>query len=218
MLKKTISLTLATALLAGLVAHAQDPDTPPVGADEALERLIEGNERYRSDEPRDVGTSATLREETAGDQRPFAIVIGCADSRTAPEIVFDQNLGDLFVVRTVANLVDDYALGSIEYAVEHLGARLIVVLGHERCGGVTTALAGGPVSGHVQALVRDIQPAVDASRGRAGDPVANAVYENASRIADKIRTEAELGELASQIRVVAAYYDLEAGTVEWSQQ
>src|SRR5688500_9168458 len=119
MLKKTISLMLATALLAGLVADAQDPETPAVGADEALERLIEGNERYRSDKPRDVGPGETLREETAEDQRPFAIVIGCADSRTAPEIVFDQSLGDLFVVRTVSNLVDDYALGTIEYGVEH---------------------------------------------------------------------------------------------------
>ena len=143
-------------------------------------------------------------------------MIACADSRTAPEIVFDQNIGDLFVVRTAGNLVDDYALGSIEYGVEHLGARLIVVLGHERCGAVTAALGSNSAPGHINALVRDIQPAVAASKGKEGDALANAIHENDAQVAAKIRKQAQLGELASQVRVIEGYYDLDTGRVEWT--
>ena len=143
--------------------------------------------------------------------------MGCADSRTAPEIIFDQNIGDLFVVRTAGNLVDDYALGTIEYGVEHLGARLIVVLGHERCGAVTAALAGGSAPGHINALVRDIQPAVAASKGKEGDALTNAIHENDAEVAAKIRKQAELGELASQVQIVEGYYDLDTGKVEWAK-
>jgi carbonic anhydrase len=143
-------------------------------------------------------------------------VIACADSRSAPEIIFDQTIGDLFVIRTAGNLVDDYALGSIEYAVDHLGTRLIVVLGHERCGAVTAAIASGSAPGHINSLVRDIQPAVAASKGKEGDALANAIHENDAAVAAKIRKQAQLGELASQVKVVEGYYDLDTGKVEWA--
>jgi carbonic anhydrase len=159
---------------------------------------------------------AARRRETAQTQHPFAIIVGCADSRTAPEIIFDQTIGDLFVIRTAGNLVDDYALGSIEYAVEHLGTRLIVVLGHERCGAVTAALSGGSAPGHINSFVRDIQPAVTASKGKDGDALKNAIHENDAEVAAKIRKQAELGELSSQVRVVEGYYDLDTGKVEWT--
>jgi carbonic anhydrase len=197
-------------------ALAADPATPSVPADEALSRLKAGNERFASSKVSAGKPVAARRAETAQSQHPFAIIIGCADSRTAPEIVFDQNIGDLFVVRTAGNLVDDYALGSIEYGVEHLGVRLIVVLGHERCGAVTAALAGPSAPGHVNSLVRDIQPAVAASKGKEGDGLANAIHENDAQVAAKIRKEAQLGEHASQVKVVEGYYDLDTGKVEWA--
>ena len=112
--------------------------------------------------------------------------------------------------------MDDYALGSIEYAVEHLGSRLIVVLGHERCGAVQAALAGGSAPGHIEALVQAIQPAVAASKGKPGDPLTNAVHENDADVAAKIRKQAELGDLASQVRIVEGYYNLDTGKVEWT--
>jgi carbonic anhydrase len=161
---------------------------------------------------------AARRAETAQSQHPFAIVVACADSRTAPEIVFDQSIGDLFVIRTAGNLVDDYALGSIEYGVEHLGTRLIVVLGHERCGAVTAALSGDSAPGHINSLVRDIQPAVVASKGRDGDALTNAIHENDAEVAAKIRKEAELGAHAPQVRVVEGYYNLDTGKVEWTSK
>jgi carbonic anhydrase len=209
-------LILMAALAMSSWAIAADPTTPSVAPDEAFNRLKAGNERFASSKVSAGKPVAERRAETAQSQHPFAIVVACADSRTAPEIVFDQNIGDLFVIRTAGNLVDDYALGSIEYAVEHLGTRLIVVLGHERCGAVTAALAGGSAPGHINSLVRDIQPAVAASKGKEGDALANAIHENDAEVAAKIRKQAELGELAAQVRIVEGYYDLDTGKVEWS--
>src|SRR5207247_447965 len=120
--------------------------------------------RFASSKISAVKPTAARRAETAKVQHPFAIVLGCADSRTSPEIIFDQNIGDIFVIRTAGNLVDDHALGSIEYAVEHLGTRLIVVLGHSRCGAVGAAVASEAAPGHVQSIVADIQPAVQAMK------------------------------------------------------
>jgi carbonic anhydrase len=199
-------------------AMAADPTTPSVGPDEALSRLKAGNERFAQSKVSTGKPVAARRAETAKDQHPFAIVVGCADSRTAPEIIFDQNIGDLFVIRTAGNLVDDYALGSIEYAVEHLGARLIVVLGHARCGAVKAALAGGSAPGHINSLVRDIQPAVAATKGKEGDALANAIHENDAQVAKRIRSQAHLGEFASQVRIVKGYYDLDTGKVEWTAE
>src|SRR5262249_22129784 len=136
-------------------------------------------------------------------------------SRTAPELVFDENIGDLFVIRTAGNLIDDHALGSIEYGVEHLGARLIVVLGHERCGAVQAAIASDHAPGHVDSLVHDIQPAVKAAKGKSADPWEATVIENARLVAAQIKAKAELGELAKEVKTVAAVYDLDTGKVDW---
>lgn len=213
---RNLILTAAIVLCGSGVAA--DPTAPSVGPDEALSRLKAGNERFAKSKVSTGKPVAARRAETAKGQHPFAIIVGCADSRVAPEIIFDQNIGDLFVIRTAGNLVDDYALGSIEYAVDHLGTRLIVVLGHSRCGAVTAALAGDSAPGHVNSLVRDIQPAVIAAKGKQGDAVANAIHENDAQVAKKIRSLAELGELASQVRVVEGYYDLDTGKVEWTAE
>src|SRR5215467_6511985 len=116
------------------VAFAADHPAGSVSADEALSKLKEGNARFVNSKVSAGKPTAARRAETAQGQHPFAIVLGCADSRTAPEIIFDQNIGDIFVDRNAGNLVDDHTLGTNEYGVEHLGVRLIVVLGHERCG------------------------------------------------------------------------------------
>jgi carbonic anhydrase len=208
-------ILLATIALNSL-AMAADPTTPSVPADEALNRLKAGNERFANAKVSAGKPVAARRAATARAQHPFAIIVACADARTSPEFIFDQGIGDLFVIRMAGNLVDDYALGSIEYAVEHLGSRLIVVLGHERCGAVTAALAGGSAPGHIEALMRAIQPAVAASKGMKGDPLTNAVHENDAAVATKIQKQAQLGELASQVRIVEGYYDLDTGKVEWT--
>lgn len=204
----------------GVMAFAFGADHPAasVSADAALAKLKEGNVRFVNAKVSESKPTAARRAETAQSQHPFAIILGCADSRTAPEIVFDQNIGDLFVVRTAGNLVDDHGLGSIEYAVEHLGARLIVVLGHKRCGAVVAALASDTAPGHVQSLVRDIQPAVQATKGKPGDATDLAIAENARLMATKIHSEANLGDLAKDVRIMSAIYDLDSGKVEFAKE
>ena len=216
-MKRTTYKLIVTAVLAlANSTFASDPATPAVSPDDALTRLKAGNERFANSKESSSKPVAARRAETAQAQHPFATIIACADSRTAPEIVFDQNIGDLFVIRTAGNLVDDYALGSIEYAVEHLGVQLVVVLGHERCGAVTAALASGSAPGHVNALVRDIQPAVAAAKEKEGDKLVNAIHENDAAVAAKIRKDAQFGDLAAKVRVVEGYYNLDTGKVEWA--
>jgi carbonic anhydrase len=194
---------------------ADHQDTLVVDAEAALKKLQVGNARYSGKSMSSEKPTAKARAATAQGQHPFAIVVGCADSRTSPEIIFDQNLGDLFVIRTAGNLVDDYALGSIEYAVEHLGARLIVVLGHERCGAVKAAVASGSAPGHVGSIVKEIRPAVNAVNKYPGDVLVNSINENVYRVADKICKKAALGDKAPSVRVVRAVYDLDSGKVDW---
>ncbi len=214
-------LTLIAAAAFVLPAPANPPaaEAATVSPENALRRLKDGNSRYVKYNFSQVKPNRKRRLEVAKGQHPFAVIVGCSDSRVGPEIVFDQSLGDLFVVRTAGNLVDDYALGSIEYAVAHLGTRLVVVLGHERCGAVDAALQKAPDGGHVKSLVEAITPAVERINGRPGDPLENAVKENAADVAKKIRdSQPALSSLAkADVRVVEGYYDLDTGVVQFAK-
>jgi carbonic anhydrase len=214
--KLTVFTTIASLSVAALVLAAEPP-AASVPADAALAKLKEGNFRFATSEVSKGKPVAARRTETAQKQHPFAIIIACADSRTPPELVFDQNLGDLFVIRTAGNLVDDHALGSIEYGVTALGARLIVVLGHERCGAVKAALASEHAPGHIESLVRDIQPAIKAAKGKPGDQLDAAITENAHQVAAEIKAKAELGDVSKEVRIVSAVYDLDTGKVAWAK-
>jgi len=145
-------------------------------SEEAKERLIAGNGRYVSGRPgvKDVG-GARRRELSDNGQHPFALVVCCSDSRVPPELVFDQGLGDLFVVRTAGHTVDDAVLGSIEYGAEHLGIPLIVVLGHEKCGAVKAAVDSAKTGAHVHGRVGFITDKIQKTLERADD--AADIYE-----------------------------------------
>jgi carbonic anhydrase len=189
-----------------------------VSAEEALKRLAAGNERYATAKLTHPDQSGERREAVAKGQRPFAAVLGCADSRVPPELLFDQGLGDLFVVRIAGNIADDSGLGSLEYAVEHLGVRLILVLGHERCGAVQAALAGGEAPGHLGALVRPIQAAIaraPAAPAASGDPVDRAVDVNIQAVVAQVRSSPLLAHVAHEkkLQVRGARYDLDTGRV-----
>jgi carbonic anhydrase len=213
-LRRIRTLVVVAFISYSALLYADHP-APSMEAGPALAELKAGNARFAAEATSRSKPTRARRAETAQSQHPFAVIVGCSDSRTPPEMIFDQNIGDLFVVRTAGEVVGDYELGSIEYAVEHLGARLIVVLGHARCGAVQAAVAGDNAPGHVGAIVRDIRPAVQSVRGQSGDLLLNAINSNTDRVAGEIRQKAQLGSLASDVRVVESYYDFDTGKVEW---
>lgn len=191
-----------------------------LGADEALKQLLEGNKRFISGHAKGPNRTAARRAELATGQHPIAVVVSCSDSRVPPELLFDQGFGDVFVVRTAGNIVDSIALGSIEYAVDHLGTKLILVLGHERCGAVTAAMQGGDAPGNIKSVVEAIKPAVE--KGKAihtghGEVLDSCIRSNVKQVAEKIRKAAPiLSEKVEDgmVKVVGAYYDLDTGMVD----
>jgi len=198
-----------------LAACASSP-TPAEEASDPLARLMQGNARFVADAPAHWSALAARRAEVAQTQHPFAIILGCSDSRVPPEQVFDRTVGDLFVIRVAGNVVDDVDLGSIEYAADHLHVPLLVVMGHERCGAVTAAVEGGEPHGHVGAIVKRIAPAVAEARKQPGDLVDNAVRANVRDVVASIRKEASvLAELEHEgkLKIVGARYDLDTGEV-----
>lgn len=188
---------------------------------QAMQRLKEGNERFVEQKAPTAQRDASRREEIAKGQHPFAIVLGCADSRVPPEVVFDQGLGDLFVIRVAGEVAPPEVIGSIEYAVEHLGCRSIIVLGHERCGAVEAALdvpAGSAPEGNLGQLIKEILPAIEQIDKKSPDALDAAVQANAKAIAKTIASRSKLlGEMSNkhEIEITPARYDLDTGKVEF---
>lgn len=182
----------------------------------ALQRLMNGNKRFVKNQLTHPNQNSKRRTELSKGQHPFAVVITCSDSRVTPEILFDQGLGDVFVVRVAGNIVDDNALGSIEYAVEHLGSKLVVVLGHSKCGAVDATVKGGEAPGHIKSLVDAIKPSVDMAKTQTGDILENSIQNNIKSVVEKIRTSKPILEELSakeEIMVVPAEYDITTGAV-----
>jgi carbonic anhydrase len=221
-IKTKIAITaqmVAWALLLAAPGNSFASEPSKVSPDEALKRLVQGNARFVAGHMTHVAPEhvASVRRAVAKGQRPFAVIVGCSDSRVGPEIVFDQGLGDIFVIRTAGEVVDDASLGSIEYAVEHLGSPLIVVLGHERCGAVSAAVASAKEPGHIATVLKAIEPAVEQTKGKPGDPVENAVRAQALDVAKQLREATPiLAERvqSGKLKIVAARYDLDTGKVE----
>ncbi|MDZ4754649.1 MAG: carbonic anhydrase, partial [Phycisphaerae bacterium] len=197
-----------------------------IPADVALRRLIAGNRRFVRDIDDITRRDITRRSALAAGERPFAIVLCGSDSRVPPELVFDTDLGDLFVVRIVGNFADDITVGSIEYAVEHLGAKLIVVMGH-RCGAVNAAVktarigrSASDLPGHFGAVIAPLMTSARETAAQPGDPSRNLLVRSVQRTVLALRTsDPTIGRfVASQgVRVVGAVYDLETGAVDFVQ-
>jgi len=207
-------LLLIAATLPGVGQRAETAVT----ADSALAELKAGNEHHARHQYQHPHETLARQRELASGQHPHAQILSCADSRVPPEIIFDQGLGDLFVVRVAGNVATDTEIGSLEYGAEHLHIPLLVVLGHESCGAVTAAVQGGPPEGHIAALVDLIKPAVDKTRGLPGDPVANAVRTNVELVVKQLRSSTPLlSELVEhgKLKIVGGVYSLETGKVTW---
>jgi carbonic anhydrase len=198
--------------------------TPRMSPDEALELLKEGNRRFLNGEPiRPALSNAARRASLAQAQRPFCVLVGCSDSRVSPELLFGVGLGELFIVRNAGNVVDLAAMGSIEYGVSVLGAPLVLVLGHERCGAVQAAVNvvehDATFPGSIGQMIEPIIPAVlRARRDGTDDLLDRSVRANVARVVDRLRnTEQMLMEPQTDgtLKIIGARYDLEDGNVEF---
>lgn len=192
-----------------------------MGPEWATSLLLEGNDRFATGRSVHPHQGTDRRTTLTGGQNPFAVVIACSDSRVAPEIVFDRGIGDLFVIRTAGNVVDDIAIGSIEYAVAHLGVSLVMVLGHSNCGAVKAVVGGGEAEGHIGSIVDEIAPALETVRSEsdAGSDVDEVEVrkENVRQVVKKLETcEPILSTAVSDgsLQVVGAYYDMPSGRVK----
>jgi len=211
------TLAFTGALALGSVAGSG------ISADEALEKLLEGNRRYV--EQRMTGQKlcdVSAREGLAKGQHPYAIILSCSDSRVPPEIIFDKGLGEVFVVRVAGNIPDPVVLGSVEYAAEHLGSPLVMVLGHERCGAVTAAVdAKGKPEGNIGAIIKTIAPAVKQARKEfkgtdKSGLVETAIDDNAKLVAANLTKQSSVLKhmvKEGKLKIVAAKYDLDDGQV-----
>ena len=205
----------------GPAAAAEGPRTT-LTPDEALALLKQGNDAFVTEAPYRRAEGRERRIDIAAAQHPFAVLVGCSDSRVPPELLFGRGLGELFIVRVAGNTVDQLALGSIEYAVAELGVPLVVVLGHERCGAVAAAVEmvekGARFPGAIGAVVEPILPSVLSAREQPGDLLDNAVRENVRRVVARLSHAGPiLGEpmSAGRLKIVGARYDLDDGDVEF---
>jgi carbonic anhydrase len=188
-----------------------------LSADEVLQKLLDGNQRYAASKMVHPNQTGERRRSLVAGQTPLAAILGCSDSRVPPEIIFDQGLGDLFVMRVAGNVLNDMILGSIEYAVDHLRTPLVMVLGHSGCGAVEAAVSNNHLQGHLVSLASAIQPSVNKTRDEQSDVINNTARMNARRVADQLRrSEPVLAKSVSagKVGVVAGFYKIDTGIVE----
>lgn len=213
-----LTFSISSLLLASCNNATQTSQTPNTPA-EALATLLEGNQRFVDGNKLNPNSNMDRVAETAPHQEPFAAIVGCSDSRVPVELIFDQGLGDIFVIRTAGNNVDgDMVMGSVEYAADHLGVKVLLVLGHGACGGVTSAITPGEHTGAIGNLLHNIQADIPAFVGKP-ELLDQAIHSHTnaqvasllqnSLIAEKV----EKGELL----VKAAHYDIHTGKVSISK-
>lgn len=184
-------------------------NTNVTNADEALEILEKGNERFFNDKSELRNVNSERRNELKVGQTPYAVIVSCSDSRVTPTTIFNAGLGEIFDIRIAGNVVDDDALGSIEYGVEHLHSPLIVVIGHQSCGAVTATynkvVKGDEVEGHIEDIVEKIEPSVNSS-----GTIDDAIHNNINTVVKEISEDEIIKNLIDKgkVGVIGAYYDL----------
>jgi len=223
MIRRSSLLLAVLAVPVLALAHPPGGGKLATTADEALKELKAGNERFVKGKAARHNQDLKRVKAVVAGQKPEAVILGCADSRVPPEVIFDEGIGDLFVVRVAGNIAEPATTGSIEYAAEHLGVPLIVVLGHHKCGAVkATAEAHGPAEGNIGEIVKELQPAVEAARAKPGKRglVDDAVHANVDVVKRQLTSESKVLEHLvheGKVKIVTAVYDLDSGKVEWGE-
>lgn len=214
---KKILLSILTFIFVSNIAIASE-HVQNLSADEALKKLKEGNKNFVEMKMKHPDISKTRRIEMLNGQNPFVAILSCSDSRVPPEIIFDQGLGDIFEIRNAGNVVNEHVIGSIEYAVYHLGVKLVVIMGHQNCGAVGAALSSEKESKYIEDLKKAIEPAVRTCKKQNRLSYENVIKENIKHDIQMISQKDE--KLANymkehDVKVVQAYYNLNTGEVEF---
>ena len=182
--------------------------------DQGFQRLQDGNKRFRTDTSQHPNRTSERRQEIAAKQKPFAVIVGCSDSRVAPEILFDEGLGDLFIVRVAGNVVGPLEQDSIEYSVLYLDSVIVMVLGHENCGAVNAVVQGQTKD--IEAVASLIFPAVSQTKKEPGDKLKNAIKANVRNVVSQLSTSPVLSDMIkkNKLCIKGGYYNFHTGEVE----
>jgi carbonic anhydrase len=219
-IKRDIPFIIIAAIITLLAAIAYfkwyDWWPPTYTKENHYERLMAGNERFASGHPRHPDESIKHRTSVAKSQKPFALVITCSDSRVSPELIFDQGLGDIFVIRTAGNIISEIEMGSIEYAVEHLGVRFIAVMGHQSCGAVHALLEESELNGHINSIIDSLKKETEIQPALEHHNLDEAIVANISHQVNTIVKDPLISSLKNSISldVFGMYYSLESGRVK----
>lgn len=187
-------------------------------AEEALNKLEAGNKHFVNMKLEHPDVSKKRRHELEKSQHPFVAILSCSDSRVPPEIIFDQGLGDIFEIRNAGNVKDDQVIGSIEYAIVHLGVKLVVIMGHEDCGAVKAALAHNHESKYIESLTGAIEPAINISKGKGAQLAFNTAKNHAKLTAKSmIEEDPILSDYIKNhdVKIIPAFYHINSGKVEF---
>lgn len=219
LLKFSAGVVGTGALTAGLGSQLVFPDQAvaqnDMSPEQALQSLMDGNQRFVKGKRENPRQNMSRLAEVAKAQKPFASILSCADSRVPSEIIFDQGFGDLFVCRVAGNIATTEEIGSLEFGSLVLGTKVIMVLGHERCGAVDATIKGAQVPGQIASLIDAIKPAVKKSANQAGDKLENAIKSNVLYQIEKLKSSPVISQLIKEekLKVVGGYYDLDTGAV-----
>ncbi len=191
-----------------------------ISAKEALNKLKEGNQRYANGNLQHPHISPDYRSTLTKGQEPFAIILSCADSRVVPELIFDQGLGDIFTVLVAGNVASQSVTASIEYAVAHLGVKLVIVMGHESCGAVGAAMKGGDNGPSLNSLLGHILPAVKIAGEKGKSDINDIVKENAKLAVKELHERSTIiaNATSKDVKVLPAYYSLASGEVNFIEE
>ena len=219
MKKLVFSFILSFTLLMNANICMANHNTENISADEALKKLIKGNERFVELKEQHPDSDKQRRKEMLKGQHPFVVILSCSDSRVPPELIFDQGLGDIFEIRNAGNVLNEHVIGSIEYAVMHCGVKLIVIMGHQDCGAIAATLSGVSETKYIKALEDSIQPAIEDCKKQGKEINSDNVV--------KAHVMQDINELLSQdnelvkymkknnVKIVPAYYHLDTGKVDF---
>ena len=219
-MKKIIySSFLALALSFNVNAAFASHDVDNLSANQALKKLEKGNKRFVELKLKHPDENKSRRDEMLKGQRPFVVILSCSDSRVPAELIFDQGLGDIFVIRNAGNVLDDHVIGSIEYAVMHCGVKLIVVMGHQDCGAIAATLSGVSETKYIQSLEDSIKPAIDDCKKKGLEINSDNVVKAhvAQDINELMSQDHELVKYMQEhdVKIVGAYYHLDSGKVDF---